>query len=44
MELAQDRVQWLALVLGVLNLGVLLKEHWLGRFPPPKWIHVLRSS
>jgi hypothetical protein len=26
MELAQDRVQWLALVLAVLNLGVLLPE------------------
>jgi hypothetical protein len=26
MELAQDRVQWLALVLAVLNLVVLLPE------------------
>jgi hypothetical protein len=26
MELAQDRVQWLALVLAVLNLGVLRPE------------------
>jgi hypothetical protein len=26
MELAQDRVQWRALVLAVLNLGVLLPE------------------
>jgi hypothetical protein len=26
MELAQDRVQWQALVLAVLNLGVLLPE------------------
>jgi hypothetical protein len=26
MELAEDRVQWLALVLALLNLGVLLPE------------------
>jgi hypothetical protein len=29
MELAQDRVQWLALALAVLNLRVLLPENWL---------------
>jgi hypothetical protein len=28
MELAQDHVQWWALVLVVLNLGVLLEEGW----------------
>jgi hypothetical protein len=29
MELAQDRVQWLTLVLAVLNLRVLLPESYL---------------
>jgi hypothetical protein len=29
MELAQDRVQWRALVLAMLNLRVLLPESWL---------------
>jgi hypothetical protein len=29
MELAQDRIQWRALVLAVLNLRVLLPESWL---------------
>jgi hypothetical protein len=33
MELAQDRVQWRALVLAVLNLHVLLPEGCLNRFP-----------